>query len=102
MPSLKQPKVKPPIKKRKREMERRHAAIVRERAAKKAADPTIDLPDCIELMERAAKELQSLPEDQEYTAEMLETLEDARYAAIKVKIEVEMIFNCIEGSKSTY
>jgi len=47
-----------------KQIEKRHVALVKKKAARKAADPTCDFGAVIELMNRARKELDALPEIQ--------------------------------------
>lgn len=71
-----------------------------DRKGKKQSFSFESLSPLIEDMEAAAQELENIPDDQEYTQENLEILEDVRSAAIKVKMEVEAIFDWLRLAQS--
>ncbi len=48
-------------------------------------------------MAQAAKHLEDLPDDHEYTNDEMEWMEDLRHEALKIVHEVEAIFESLRG-----
>lgn len=81
----------PPRKQTK--IEKTHARLAKERQQRKDKDPTCEMGDVIELMDRAATELDALPEDFDFSDEALDRLETVRHQAIRVKFAAEAILD---------
>lgn len=86
------------MSKSEKSIEKKHAALYAEKQRRKKADPTCEFGDVIELMRRTADELEALPEDTAFDLQALDSLEDARHEAIRLKMEIEAIFESLQGS----
>jgi hypothetical protein len=78
-------------------IERKHAELAARRDRLKAQDPTCDMDALIEVMKRAAVELDATPDNQEWTIEAMDRLESIRHEAIALKLVVEAIFETVNG-----
>lgn len=81
-------------------IEKTHARLAKERDARKATDPTCDMGGVIELMKRAATDLDAVPDDHEWDAGALDRLESIRHEAIRLRLATEAIFDAISGTSS--
>jgi hypothetical protein len=78
-------------------VEKIHAKLARQRDEAKSADPTIDLPDVIELMDRAIIDVSKIGDNHDLNADQLDRLESARHSAIKLHMDIDAIFDALNG-----
>ena len=68
------------------------------RQKKRKSDPTCEMDSVIQAMQSATKTLSELSDTQEYSLEATDRLEGLRHEAIKMKMEIEAIFEILTNT----